>query len=99
MFAARISSVLSGDAVPGSDSVAKAVAGGQARSVLHAAPAAVRDRLDGALRAASVSGVQWTFLVSGIAGVLTGLAVLAMIRPRSGIAETQRESDAEPVAA
>jgi hypothetical protein len=51
------------------------------------------------LRAASVSGVQWTFLVSGIAGVLTGLAVLAMIRPRSGTAETQREPDAEPVAA
>jgi MFS family permease len=99
VFAARVSSVLSGDGVPGPDGVAKAVAGGQARFVLHAAPAAVHDRLDSALHAASVSGVQWTFLVSGIAGVLTGLAVLAMIRPRVSAAESDRKAGAEPVAA
>jgi EmrB/QacA subfamily drug resistance transporter len=99
VFAARVSSVLSGDGVPGSDAVAKAVAGGQAQVIVHAAPAAVRDQLDTALHAASVSGVQWAFLVSGIAGVLTGIAVLAMVRPRIDAAQTEHEADTEPVAA
>jgi hypothetical protein len=36
--------------------------------------------LNAALHAASVQGVQWAFLVSGIAGVLAGLAVLVLLR-------------------
>jgi EmrB/QacA subfamily drug resistance transporter len=99
VFAARVSSMLSSHAVPASDTVAKAVAGGQARLVLQAAPGAVRERLDGVLHAASVSGVQWTFLVSGIAGVVTGVAVLALIRPRVSEADADVAADAEPVAA
>jgi hypothetical protein len=60
--------------------VARALAGGQAPYVLRQAPAAVRGRLNDALHAAAVSGVQWAFLVSGIIGVLAGIAVLALVR-------------------
>jgi EmrB/QacA subfamily drug resistance transporter len=81
VFAARAAHVLSGRSVPGADGVSRALAGGQAPVLLHTAPAGARGALDDALHAASVSGVQWTFWVSGIAGVIAGLAVLAMVRP------------------
>jgi hypothetical protein len=41
----------------------------------------VRSALDSALHAAAVGGVQLTFLVSGVVGVLAGFAVLALVRP------------------
>jgi MFS family permease len=81
VFATRAAHVLEGRTVPAPQAVARALAGGQAPVVLRAAPSAVRGRLDAALHAASVSGVQWTFLVSGIGGVLAAFAVLAMVRP------------------
>ncbi len=81
VFAARAAHVLDGRGVPGATGVSRALAGGQAPTLLHRAPAGVRAALDSGLHAASVDGVQWTFLVSGIAGVLAGLAVLALVRP------------------
>jgi EmrB/QacA subfamily drug resistance transporter len=84
VFAARAEHVLAGRGVPSPSGVARAVAGGQAFRLLHGAPAAVRDTLDSAVHAAAVQGVQWSFLVSGIAGVLAALAVLAVVRPARG---------------
>jgi EmrB/QacA subfamily drug resistance transporter len=80
VFEARAQHVLTGKQVPESASVARAVSGGQAPLVLHKAPAAVQDALDSAIHSAAVSGVQWTFLVSGCIGVLAGLAVFALVR-------------------
>jgi EmrB/QacA subfamily drug resistance transporter len=83
VFATRAEHVLSGRGVPGPGRVARALAGGQAPVLLGHAPARARGALDAGLHAAAISGVQWAFLVSGIAGVLAGLAVLALVRPSS----------------
>jgi EmrB/QacA subfamily drug resistance transporter len=81
VFAARAAHVLSQHGVPSSDTVSRLLAGGQAKVLLAKAPPASHNRLDDALHAASVQGVQWAFLVSGAAGVLAGLAVLYLLRP------------------
>ncbi|MDT4940675.1 MAG: hypothetical protein QOJ34_764 [Pseudonocardiales bacterium] len=80
VFEARAEHVLAGHGIDGASGVARAVSGGQAPALLKAAPTAVRNQLDDAVHAAAVSGVQWAFLVSGILGVLAGLAVLGMVR-------------------
>jgi hypothetical protein len=66
--------------------------------LLSSAPPTARGRLDAALHAAAVGGVQWTFLVSGVVGVLVGLLVLALIRPAAAPAEAGPVTDpaAEP---
>ncbi|SHG08211.1 drug resistance transporter, EmrB/QacA subfamily [Jatrophihabitans endophyticus] len=81
VFAARSAHVLADHRVPASDAVSRAVSGGQAHGVLAQAPAAVRGALDDAIHAASVQGVQWTLLVSGVLGVLAALAVFVLVRP------------------
>ena len=65
-------SVLGDHDVPQAGRVAKALAGGQAKYLLEAVPARFHDALDSALHAASVSGMQWAFAVSGVAGLLFG---------------------------
>jgi hypothetical protein len=81
VFATRAQSVLADRHVLHPAAAAQALSGGQAQGLLHAVPASARSALDRALRAASVSGVQWSFLVSGVIGVVAGLAVLALVRP------------------
>jgi predicted MFS family arabinose efflux permease len=89
VFAARAQTVLADRHVPNPSGVAQAIAGGQAPAILRAAPASVRPALDSAFHAAAVSGVQWTFLVSGLAGLVAGVAAFALIRPtRSAPAQT-----------
>jgi hypothetical protein len=60
--------------------VAHAVAGGQSQLLLAQAPADARGRLDDALHAAGVSGLQASLGLSGVVGVITGFLVLGMIR-------------------
>jgi hypothetical protein len=98
VFAARAAHVLDGRGVPGSGGVSRALAGGQAPALLGKAPAGVRAALDQSLHAAAVDGVQWTFLVSGIAGMLAGLAVLVLVRsPREqGVVEVAGDERHEP---
>jgi EmrB/QacA subfamily drug resistance transporter len=84
VFEARAQHVLSGRHVPAPAEIARALSGGQAPSVLHNAPAAARGQLNSALHAAAVDGVQWVFLISGITGVLAGIAVLALVRMPAG---------------
>jgi predicted MFS family arabinose efflux permease len=81
VFSARAAHVLDGRGVPDSTGVSRALSGGQAPVLLKHAPAAVHSGLDSALHAGAVDGVQWAFLVSGIVGVLAGLAVLVLVRP------------------
>ncbi len=98
VFATRAAHVLAGRDVPHSGGVARALAGGQSPALLHQAPQQVRGALDSGLHAAAVGGVQWSLLVSGVAGVLAGLAVLALIRPAAAEATAERPSE-EPEAA
>ena len=86
--------------VAGAHDTAKALSGGQAKLLLAKVPAAARAALDRDLHAAAVSGVQWTFLASGVIGVVAGVIVLVMVRP----ARTSDEWDvaasaADPVSA
>jgi hypothetical protein len=67
--------------------------------VLHRAPAAARGRLNDALHAAAVSGVQWAFLISGIVGVLAGLAVLALVRQPAATHAPPQPAAHEPAVA
>jgi EmrB/QacA subfamily drug resistance transporter len=81
VFSARAHSLIADRGVPESAGIAKALSGGQAQKLLAAAPGSSRASLDRALHAASVSGLQGTFLVAGIAGVVAGLLVLLLVRP------------------
>lgn len=92
VFAARAAHVLGDRGVPASDDASRALAGGQAKALLAHAPSGVRGALDDALHAASVQGVQWALLVSGIAGVLAGLAVLVLVRPPKPAPDAAPES-------
>jgi EmrB/QacA subfamily drug resistance transporter len=89
VFAARATGVLADRGVSGAGGVAQALAGGQAPVLLRAAPATVRPALDADLHAAAVAGVQWSFAVSGIAGVLAALAVYALLRRPASVAPQQ----------
>ncbi|WP_375484705.1 DHA2 family efflux MFS transporter permease subunit [uncultured Jatrophihabitans sp.] len=96
VFAARATHVLSGRGVPSSGAVAKALSGGQARAVLGRAPVSRRGALDSALHAAAVGGVQWAFVISGIAALLAGVAVLVLMRPAREAAPAAPGSPSEP---
>jgi hypothetical protein len=98
VFSTRAASVLDSRGVAHGARVAKAVAGGQARRLLagaHGDP-----RLDASLHAAAVSGVQWSFLVAGLVGVVAGLVVLALVRSgSSGVTAAAERTDAVAAAA
>ncbi|SDP95606.1 MFS transporter [Lentzea jiangxiensis] len=81
VFSARAAHILSEHNVPGSAEASRALGGGQAPALLRAVPTDRRAALDSALEAASVGGVSWTLWVSGLTGVLCGLAVFYLVRP------------------
>jgi MFS family permease len=84
VFATRAASVLREHQVPESGRIAKALAGGQAKFVLQEAPQRFHDALDTALHASAVSGLQWAFGISGVAGLVFGTLCWWLIRdPRS----------------
>lgn len=71
-------------ATPGVQNVSelgKAVAGGQARAIIHAAPTATRPALHHVIRAAFASGLNGALLISGIAGLLGAAVTLIALRP------------------
>ncbi|AKU17686.1 DHA2 family efflux MFS transporter permease subunit [Luteipulveratus mongoliensis] len=82
LFSARIGSVLESHAVPGSDQVGHAVAGGQASVIVASAPAGVRDALESTVRVAAVDGLRTTALIAGFLGVIGGIVAGVLIRPR-----------------
>jgi EmrB/QacA subfamily drug resistance transporter len=98
VFAARAQSSFSAHHAPKSPQLAHALAGGQAPVVLAKTPAAGRGALDHLMHVASIAGLQGTFIVAGVGGVLAGLAVLYLVRPAKG-ATASTPAATEPVAA
>jgi hypothetical protein len=80
VFASRAAGTLAGDGVTRPAVAARALARGQAQAVLHSASRSHAAAIHVAVHAASVSGLQGGFLVAGLAGVMSGLVVLAVVR-------------------
>jgi hypothetical protein len=80
--------------VQGAAALANALAGGQSKAVIGNAPAAGRAQLVDTIHSAFASGLDAAFLVAGLVGVLTGLAVLLLVRP----GKPGSEPAAEPAA-
>jgi EmrB/QacA subfamily drug resistance transporter len=81
VFAARAAATIAGRHVAGAARLARALAGGQARQVVHAAGTRA-GALNSLLHAASLTGLQGTFCVAGLAGLAAGMAVLILVRQR-----------------
>lgn len=99
VFAARAAHVLQGRGVPNAGVVSREVAGGQSPILLQRTPAAARAALDAHVHAAGVAGVQWTLLVSGIAGVVAAFVVLVLLRPPRTAPAAEPAAPREAVAA
>jgi EmrB/QacA subfamily drug resistance transporter len=96
VFVARAENFLTGQGIPNPAGAAHAVAGGQAGQIIGGASPSTRSIVDGAVRGASAAGLDTGFLVAAGAGVLGGLAVLVLVRPRRVVAPVVVE-DREPV--
>jgi hypothetical protein len=93
----RIGDRLSGAAhVTDSGRLAKAVAGGQSRGVLHAAPPAARAGLDQAIHSAFASGLNATLVICGVAGLIGAVIMAVALRPAASEAESERPAASQP---
>ena len=82
VFASRAAHSLTGRGVSDASGVARALAGGQTRTVIGSVPAAQRPDVLSAVHAAFASGLDAAFGVAGLIGVLAGVLVLVLVRPR-----------------
>lgn len=103
VFSARVESVLRSHDVKNASTTAHLVSGGQAGRVLGQASSGARAHLNDALHAATVSGVQYTFIFAGVIGLVAGLLVLWLVdspKPNYHAAPSTAEQTqtAEPVA-
>jgi EmrB/QacA subfamily drug resistance transporter len=73
--------------------VAKAVAGGQSRIVLAAAPPSARDALHHVIAGAFASGLNATLVIAGVAGLVGAVIVVVALRPS---AVPEHPPDREP---
>ena len=99
VFASRVTDVLSGRGVADPAGVGREVSGGQARQVLDTLPESARSALQAGVRAAAVDGVQATFAVCGVAGLVAGVLVLVLHRPRPSASAAVADLAEEPSAA
>lgn len=102
IFAARAQSSISAHHVPNAGAVARGLSGGQSQGLVARAAPAQRGPLLHVLHVASISGLQATFLVAGIAGVLVGVLVFVLVRsprPETASAGGSPTGIGEPAAA
>jgi len=93
VFGARAADSLADDGLTSASTLAHEIAGGGAPRLLGAAPAQARPGLEHAAHDAAVAGVQATYVVSGIVGILAGLIVFVLMRPAADPAgETAAET-------
>jgi hypothetical protein len=81
---------------PSLDGAGEAITGGHADTVLAQVPAGRHSTAVAAVHDAFAAGLDRVFLVSGLAAIITGLIVLALVRP---VPEPGENSKAEPNAA
>ncbi|OMI35287.1 MFS transporter [Streptomyces sparsogenes] len=85
IFTSRTAAALAGPGtVPDPGQGASALAAGQARRLVDAAPAADRSAVQQLVRAAFAAGLDRVFLASALAAALGGLIVLVFVRPSHG---------------
>ncbi|EEP70820.1 hypothetical protein MCAG_01147 [Micromonospora sp. ATCC 39149] len=84
VFAAGARGILHARGVGDAAGVAHAVAGGQTPGLLRSVPPEGRALLEGAARAAAVSGVRASFAVAAVVGIVAGLLVIALLRAGAG---------------
>jgi EmrB/QacA subfamily drug resistance transporter len=91
----RIGDSLSGTpGVTDSGRLAKEVAGGQSRAVLHATPPAARHELDHAIHAAFASGLNVTLVIAGTAALVGAVVAAIALRPAAAAEHSQPEPSA-----
>ncbi|MCW2677834.1 MAG: Major facilitator permease [Modestobacter sp.] len=103
VFTARAAAVLSDGGAVDPSGTASALTAGQAGQIIGSAPVQSRGALADLLAAAYAGGLRDVFLVCGAAGIVGGLAVVALVRapaPSAGHQAAQRpvRAEAEPVA-
>ncbi|WP_439675912.1 MFS transporter [Embleya sp. MST-111070] len=81
VFTARVRTELSGRGLVDPAGAAHTIAGGQMPALVHAAPPERRMLVDGAAHSAAVAGVQATYLVAGLVGVVAAVLVTILMRP------------------
>lgn len=87
VFTSRTAAVLAGPGtVPDPEQSASALAAGQARRLVDAAPAADRSAARQLVHAAFATGLDRVFSVAALAAALGGLLVLVLVRPSHGTA-------------
>lgn len=97
VFTSRTATALAGSGtVPDADRSAAALAAGQARHVLDAAPPAHRDAARHLVHQAFAAGLDRVFLLSSLAAALGGLIVLALVRPPKRTAAPGGDAPAGP---
>ncbi|MFI1797969.1 MFS transporter [Streptomyces sp. NPDC020379] len=97
VFTSRTATALAGSGtVPDADKSAAALAAGQARHVLDAAPPAHRDAARHVVHQAFAAGLDRVFLLSSLAAALGGLIVLALVRPPNRTAAPGGDAPAGP---
>lgn len=97
VFTSRTATALAGSGtVPDADEGAAALAAGQARHMMDAAPAAHREAAEHLVHQAFAAGLDRVFLLSSLAAALGGLIVLALVRPPSRPATPGGGAAAEP---
>jgi EmrB/QacA subfamily drug resistance transporter len=100
VFTVRAATSLREHGVPDSSHAANALAGGQAHEILGAAGGQASGRLVEAVHSAFASGLDAVLLVSGLAGIVTGLAVFVLCRgPRDGQTATGAMPAGQPAGA
>ncbi|MFC9324774.1 DHA2 family efflux MFS transporter permease subunit [Kitasatospora sp. NPDC057015] len=87
--AGLVDSIRSAHAVPDPQGTADALTGGQAAAVIARAPQSAH-----LVHAAFADGLRDTFLVSGVLGLLGGVAVLLLVRPSAGPAAAPADGPA-----
>jgi predicted MFS family arabinose efflux permease len=82
LLTTRMRHSLTADGIRDPHTTARVLAGGGAHELLARVPAAQREAVDHALRAAFASGLDTAAVAAGIVGLLAGATVLALVRTR-----------------
>lgn len=96
VFAARAESSLAGHGIPDPSATAHGLAAGQAGRILDGVMPSAHATVDSALHQAAAAGLDTGFLVASGAGLVGGLAVLVLVRPKRESSDVRRPTGRRP---